>query len=432
MFKSLFEFYDAYSSDHDPKLLENKNWGSMAYFFQHLKEFPFWNALKEKMEQSGRNLENDLQAKNFDVILDFLLNDKGLNYGKLPKGLIHFHRYENEVRLAFDEHLVEAFYYASSNKTAHLHFTVSPEHEELFKSHLTLIKPKYENRYNLKFNVDFSNQLHKTDTLAVDENNQPFRDGHGEIVLRPGGHGALIENLNNIDSDIVFVKNIDNVTPDSLKDLGMKYKKVLAGVLLYYKDLIHKYIQKLQQVENLELTDLDEIGLFLQESLCIIPPEDFKPKKPVERIAYLFKKLNRPIRVCGMVKNEGEPGGGPFWVENPDKSASLHIVESAQIDTNQKEINDLVQLSTHFNPVDMVCYLKDYKNDKFNLLNFVDQNAVFIAEKSLNGKNLKALERPGLWNGAMADWITLFVEVPIDSFTPVKTVHDLLRKQHRN
>jgi len=238
--------------------------------------------------------------------------------------------------------------------------------------------------------------------------------------------------LNNLDSDIVFVKNIDNVTPDSLKELGMRYKKEWAGVLLYYKYLIHKYLQKLVLVEDLELLDLDEIGMFLQESLCIIPPEEFMPKKPIERIAYLFKKLNRPIRVCGMVKNEGEPGGGPFWVENQDKSASLHIVESAQIDTNQKEINDLVQLSTHFNPVDMVCYLKDYKNDKFNLLNFVDQNAVFIAEKSLNGKNLKALERPGLWNGAMADWITLFVEVPIESFTPVKTVHDLLRKQHQN
>jgi hypothetical protein len=432
MFKELFEFREAYSPDKYADLMLRKDFGSIHYFFKHLDEFPFWNELRDKYaETNGVAIEEDLLRKNFVQILNFILDEKGLNFGFLPKGLIHFHRYASEVRKAFDEHFVEAAQYADSGNKAFLHFTVSPEHQNLFEQRVNLVKEHFQQTFGLHYMVGFSNQEHSTDTVAATPDNQIFRDEKGDMLFRPGGHGALIQNLNNIDADIIFIKNIDNVAPDHLKAKTIDYKKALAGLLIYFKEKIHYYIAQLEEVETLEDEMMEEIGLFLVQNLCILPSMQFKPQNRLERIRYLYNKLNRPIRVCGMVKNEGEPGGGPFWTENADGSVSLQIVESAQIDLKNQEVKEIFAASTHFNPVDIVCYVKDFEGIKFDLTQYVDPATGFIAEKSYAGRKLKAMELPGLWNGAMADWITIFMEVPIDSFTPVKTVQDLLRPQHK-
>ena len=433
MFKDLFEFKTSYKGETEQykQLSENKEFGSMYYFFKHLDEFPFWQKLKEKYVQNDACVEEDLVKKEFAKVLGFILDEKGLNFGFLPKGLIQFHQYPTEIRKAFDEHFVEAANYASSNNLANLHFTVSPEHQSLFEEQYAKVKEKFEKKYNISYNVNFSNQKHSTDTVAVTLENEIVRNENNEILFRPGGHGALIQNLNNIDSDIIFIKNIDNVGPDRLKELTTDYKKALAGILLFFKNKIHTYIEQLEQFETLEDCHMDEIGNFLEKNLCILPSQNFKPKNRLGRIKYLYKKLNRPIRVCGMVKNEGEPGGGPFWTENNDGTVSLQIIESAQMDIKDNNIAEIVNSATHFNPVDIVCYVKNYEGIKFDLNKYVDSKTGFIAEKTSGAKKLKAMELPGLWNGAMADWITIFMETPIESFTPVKTVQDLLREQHK-
>lgn len=430
MFKALHSFQEKYDGSEEAyqNYLNDKSFNSVYKFINDIKNFAFYNDLKNVM--NDYDIDECIVNKNFIPIIEFLLFGKGLDYSELPKGLLKFHKYENCSRSAFEEHLVEAVNYCKDvNNNALLHFTVSPEHELKFKKLLNGIINEYEKKYDVKFNVTFSIQKSSTDTIAVDMHNEPFREKNGSLLFRPGGHGALIENLNDLNGDVVFIKNIDNIVPDRLKPETTLYKKVLAGYLIELQTNVFRYLEILSS-GNIGDNLLLEIKKFSESKLKIVI-NDFDEKEKNEKIKILFSKLNRPIRVCGMVKNEGEPGGGPFWVKNENGEISLQIIESSQIDfadSNQKEI---FEKSTHFNPVDLVCGVKDYKGNNFNLLNYIDSNTGFISVKSKDGKDLKAMELPGLWNGAMADWITVFVEVPIITFNPVKTINDLLRKEHQ-
>ena len=359
-----------------------------------------------------------------------LLNAAGLNYGALPKGLLKFHKYENGTRTPLEEHLVEgALYAAGKNGKVNVHFTVSPEHKDLFRALVEEKVKDYSSRYNVDYCVTFSEQKPSTDTIAADMDNHPFRDEKGKLLFRPGGHGALIENLNDLDADIVFIKNIDNVVPDRLKDDTVLYKKLIAGVLVTLQKQAFEYLELLDSGKYTR-EQVEEIIRFVQQKL-FCRRADIKDMEDGDLVLYLKKKLNRPMRVCGMVKNVGEPGGGPFLAYNADGTVSLQILESSQIDMNDPEKKAMFEKGTHFNPVDLVCALRDYKGRKFNLPDYVDKSTGFISRKSKNGKDLKALELPGLWNGAMSDWNTVFVEVPLSTFNPVKTVNDLLRPQHQ-
>ena len=349
-----------------------------------------------------------------------------MDYGQKPKGVLTFHKYEKEFRTAFEEHLYEgAFHSKTIENKVNIHFTISPEHSDLFNAIMESKVQQLENKFKVKFDISFSYQKPSTDMVAVDLNNDLFREPDGSLVFRPGGHGALIENLNDLDADIIFIKNIDNVVPDRLKDVTIEYKKALAGVLLSFQQMIFDYIEVLTKEGNKDEI-LFEIEHFIREELCYQIEGDNKKDKDT-----MLEILNRPLRVCGMVKNEGEPGGGPFWVKHQEDTTDLQIVESSQIDTNNHEQISILKSSTHFNPVDLVCATKDYKGNKFNLLNYRDSNTGFISKKSKDGRDLKAQELPGLWNGAMANWNTIFVEVPIITFNPVKTVNDLLREEHQ-
>jgi hypothetical protein len=340
-----------------------------------------------------------------------------------------FHSYPEGNRTPAGEHLTEGTYYAKDqNGNVNVHFTVSEEHKPLFKALIAARQSAYGQKLGAKFHTSFSVQKPSTDTIAVDMNNQPFREDDGTLLFRPGGHGALIENLNDIDSDVIFIKNIDNVVPDRLKEGEAHYKNLLAGVLAEMQQRAFYYLEKLDS-ENVTSEDLTKMLAFTENELCISHSETFSSDDELK--TYLRTKLNRPFRVCGMVKNVGEPGGGPFIVKNPDGTTSPQILESSQIDTNDEKAMNAFKNGSHFNPVDLVCGVKNYKGEKFDLTKFIDKNTGFISCKSKGGKALKALELPGLWNGAMSDWNTIFVEVPVSTFNPVKTVNDLLRAEHR-
>ncbi|OIP82901.1 MAG: NAD metabolism ATPase/kinase [Porphyromonadaceae bacterium CG2_30_38_12] len=422
MFKDLFEFLDA-SNEIPTKAAEKK-------FFDDIQKFAFYEALNSScLKNEGFSIADLMQEVFYKKIVANLLKTNGLNYGSLPKGLLLFHSYTTEKRTALQEHLVEGAMYASNVKqVVNIHFTVSTEHRALFEEHIHSMLSEYENALHKKFSISFSEQKPSTDTLAADENNEPFRE-NGKLVFRPGGHGALIENLNDLSADIIFIKNIDNVVPDSLKNQTVIFKKVIAGLLV---KLQHKTFEYLKVLENdLVIRDsLVEIALFSENELNN-HKADWQNLSDVDLKNYLQAKLNRPLRVCGMVKNTGEPGGGPFLTVNQDGTVSTQILESSQIDLNNPIEKQKMLQATHFNPVDLVCAVKDYKGQKFNLLQYVDKQTGFISLKSKNGKELKALELPGLWNGAMSDWNTVFVEVPIETFNPVKTVNDLLRTEHQ-
>lgn len=423
MFKDLYEFLS--SETHEPRN------AFMEKFFAGLSSFAFYNALDTVcLKNEKRTIPQLLSNKEYKAVVDNLLSEKGLNYGQLPKGLLLFHTYSNGVRTAMEEHLSEGAMYAKNNAAeVNIHFTVSPEHKAMFE-HLVATKiPAYENRFSVHYDVSFSTQKPSTDTLAADSENQPFRDKNGDLLFRPGGHGALIENLNDVDADVVFVKNIDNVVPDSFKCSTIIYKKVLAGVLITLQNKIFRYLRLIESGQYTH-AQIEEMIYFLQEDLCIKHPE-MKNLEDAELILYIKSKLSRPLRVCGMVKNVGEPGGGPFLTVNQDGSYSLQILESSQIDLSDPHKKELFENGTHFNPVDLVCALKNHKGVKYNLPDFVDKNTGFISLKSKDGRELKALELPGLWNGAMSNWNTIFVEVPIQTFNPVKTVNDLLRPEHQ-
>lgn len=425
MFKSLFSAKDQLEKGVDENTVIQDE--DVKTFFEKLKNFAFYGA----MEKAANKPMSDLSKLE---ILDLVLTEKGLNYGNLPKGLLLFHRYKKKARTSFEEHCVEGALYAKDNQgKIKLHFTVSPEHQEAFEAHINSVKAHYETLFSVAYDVSFSQQKPSTDTIAVDLENEPFRNEDGSLLFRPGGHGALLDNLNDLDADVIFIKNIDNVVPDNKKEETVQYKKALAGLLLNYQKRIFSYQQIL---DERHYTALDhkffaEATNFLENVLNVKPPSNQYYTEKEELYHYLKEKFNRPIRVCGMVKNEGEPGGGPFWAKNNDQSISLQVVESSQIDMNNEQQKSIVNNATHFNPVDLVCGTKNYKGESYNLLDFRDPKTGFISYKSKDGKELKAQELPGLWNGAMADWNTLFVEVPIETFNPVKTVNDLLRKEHQ-
>jgi hypothetical protein len=430
MFKDLFSFMNDYDgSETSRKAFESDAKHPVGKFFRDLKRFAFYQALEGTLPE-GETLEGLMAKGEYAKILRHLLTEDGLNYGALPKGLLLFHQYENGPRTPLEEHLAEAAHYSKGRGgVAHLHFTVSPEHEEKFRERLEEVRHAFEQAFGASFQVSFSQQKPSTDTVAVDMANAPFRESDGSILFRPGGHGALLENLNDIDADVVFVKNIDNVVPDRIKEETYRYKKALAGLLLQTQDRVFDYLRRLDAGEASEGLAQEIIG-FLQEQLCVSDPQAAAlPLK--EKLAYCRRKLDRPVRVCGMVKNEGEPGGGPFWAANADGSTSLQVVESAQIDLDDADKRAIAHAATHFNPVDLVCAPRNYQGRKFDLLAFRDPQTGFITYKSKDGRELKAQELPGLWNGAMADWNTLFVEVPIITFNPVKTVNDLLRANHQ-
>lgn len=423
MFKDLYD----YLSGEDKQMSVQ-----MVKFFSELDKFAFYDDLKEILTRNNLSIEKLLEVKKHSTIIEYILEEKGLNYAKLPKGMLKFHKYTKGARTSFEEHLIEALNYSTDKRsTANIHFTVSQEHTQLFEEKYSQVKNNIENEFNTELNISFSTQKSSTDTIAVKPTNEAFRNNNAQLVFRPGGHGALIENLNQLDNDIVFIKNIDNVVPDKLKIDTYKYKKALAGKLLD----VQKYI--FSSVKNIKNNTADNNSLegmlkFSTKELCILPPQDLCLKEDTEIKKYILNIFDRPIRVCGMVKNEGEPGGGPFFSTNQDGTTSLQIVEGAQIDKDNKMQAEILNSSSHFNPVDLVCGLRNYKAEKFDLKNYIDYNTGFISAKSLNGKQLKAMELPGLWNGAMSNWNTIFVEVPVITFNPVKTIFDLLREEHRN
>lgn len=401
-----------------------------ATFFDNLEAFAFHDDLTAVMKDKGIDAQQCIEQKDYLPLLNMLLDDEGLGYAMLPKGLLRFHRYPDGNRTAMEEHLVEGANYARAETgKVKLHFTVSPEHRGRFVNHVGHVLEKWEKQFGVSFQVKFSTQKPSTDTLAVDMQNEPFREKDGSLLFRPGGHGALLQNLNDLEEDLVFIKNIDNVVPDRLRQQTYIYKKALGGLLI---ELREKSFEILSKINNNTFSESDytEARSFATEQLCIDSrklPDSFEQGTKALQIL-----LNRPMRICGMVKNQGEPGGGPFWVESPgDGSHSLQIVESSQVNHEDKAQKEIFSQSTHFNPVDLVCSVKGFDGKLFDLTQFTDPQTGFISIKSKDGKDLKAQELPGLWNGAMAGWITVFVEVPLITFNPVKTIMDLLREEHR-
>lgn len=424
MFKDLYAFVDSNGKDPSGKEIMRK-------FITGLREFAFYDDLKKVLEAGGESIESLIKSGSYTKIVAGLLDRDGLNYSGLPKGLLAFHRYGMYSRTAFEEHLVEsALYCKGGNNEARIHLTVSPEHQGAFKNLFNRVRTELEDSFMVSLQAGFSTQKPSTDTIAVDTGNNPFRNSKGKLVFRPGGHGALLDNLDCLDADLVFIKNIDNVVPDHLKGDTVKYKKALGGMLLSFRERIYDYLNTLEDKDNCNEGLLEEILIFLEQELFVIPPPGTDLLNNDEKRKYLISKLNRPVRICGMVRNEGEPGGGPFWVRNSDGSVALQIVESSQINLGDPLMKKIFDASTHFNPVDLVCSLKDYNGNKFRLHSFRDPGTGFISSKTYEGKEIRAMELPGLWNGSMADWNTVFVEVPVSTFNPVKTVFDLLRPQH--
>lgn len=421
MFKNIFAF-----------VTENKAQPETAFeheFFDNITKFAFFPLLnKACVETHKKNIAELLAEGRYVDVASMLLDSRGLNYGALPKGLLKFHRAAaGTVHTPVEEHLEEGAQYAADmNRNVNLHFTVSPEHRNEFKKILDAKLPTMEMVWGVTYNVTMSEQKASTDTMAVNADNTPYRDPKGELLFRPAGHGALIENLNEREAQVIFVKNIDNVVPARLRHTTIRYKKVIAGYLVGIQKQVADYLNMLDQGN----APLKEILAFVENSL-FTHNEATASMDDDALAAYLRAKLNRPLRVCGMVRNEGEPGGGPYLAYNADGSFSPQILEAAQIDATDASAVALMKSGTHFNPVDLVCYIRDYKGNKFNLKDFVDYSTGLISEKSKDGVAIKALELPGLWNGSMSDWNTIFVEVPIETFNPVKTVNDLLRTQHQ-
>lgn len=422
MFKDVFAFADA---DYDvPTTAFEKK------YFDGIENFAFYEVLDKTCQNLyGKGVKQLTEEGNYKNVAKAMLSVEGMNYGQLPKGMLLFHNYEEGPRTPMEEHLVEGALYAASAGKARVHFTVSHEHMDMFKQRVAEKADGYAKKYGISYDISFSEQKPSTDTIAVNSDNTPFRNDDGSLLFRPGGHGALIENLNEISADVIFIKNIDNVVPDRLKEDTVEYKQVIAGILVDTQAKAFDYLRLLDTGKYTH-EQLEEIIRFVQQNLCC-RKSDIKHLEDAELVIYLRNKLNRPMRVCGVVKNVGEPGGGPFLTYNQDGTVSLQILESSQIDTANEEYMKMFKEGTHFNPVDLVCAVRDYKGNQFNLPEFVDKTTGFISSKSKSGRELKALELPGLWNGAMSDWNTIFVEVPLSTFNPVKTVNDLLREQHQ-
>ncbi|MGC1472275.1 MAG: DUF4301 family protein [Psychroserpens sp.] len=433
MFKFLFTFLDEYKLEKETiNAYINRNKSrDLSLFFIGIEKFPFYHIVANRLKNAYPDLENrSINEQGFRFVQMMLDEDK-LDYGNFPKGLLPFHEYKNQViSTAFEEHLFESALYSSNNEATRLHFTISEKHKHKFDEEFARIKKKVEDKTGTKFNISFSYQKQSTDTIAVTPRNKPFRDDDGSLLFRPSGHGALIENLNELNADIIFIKNIDNVVTYKYKAEVAKHKKILAGLLIKIQEQAFNYLKDLDKKDVSE-EKLKEIAMFLEKDMHVKMSAEFKKYSRKYQIEYVTEKLNRPIRICGMVKNEGEPGGGPFWVKDEQGSVSLQIVESAQINKKSKKQKEILKNATHFNPVDVVCGTKNYKGETFDLTQFVDQKTAFITMKTKTGKDLKALELPGLWNGSMANWNTIFVEVPLITFNPVKTVNDLLKAPHQ-
>jgi hypothetical protein len=423
MFKELLEF-----QYHKKKYSDLETFPSLKLFFQNINRFAFFNDLKNILHTKNYDITELIENKQYGIILSTLLDSQELNFKSLPKGLLKFHSYSDDTRTSVEEHLIEAFNYALSNNTVNLHFTILPEHTTLFEKEFSHLKEKYEKKLAVKINFSWSYQKKSTDTIAVDMNNEPLLDEKGLLVFRPGGHGALLDNLNDIDADLIFIKNIDNVAKDYLKSITYRYKKAIAGLLIHYKKKISEFLSYVEWHDTYSAKKRKEISDFLEKELFVNVPGSFNSYKLFGE----FIKLNlcKPIRVCGMVENKGESGGGPFWISNNNKELSLQIVETSQVNPNDSMQQEILNKSTHFNPVDIVCSIKDNTGNNYNLLKYRNPNTGYITEKTINEKKIKAQELPGLWNGSMAHWISIFVEIPVETFTPVKTVNDLLRKEH--
>ncbi|MGB5500473.1 MAG: DUF4301 family protein [Maribacter sp.] len=427
MFKALFNFLDAYdpSKESLKSYFERTNDTDLQVFNTGLKNFPFYDIVQERIKGKFANKDEELY-----LFVKEMMSEDTLNYGFYPKGLLPFHNYGNHSATPFEEHLKEASNYAKVGEDANLHFTISEQHIRMFTEEYGAINDRLSKETKTSFNIGYSYQKASTDTIAVDMDNKPFRNADGSLLFRPGGHGALIENLNEEEADIIFIKNIDNVVVPKVQDELVKSKKMLAGLLLKVQEKAFNYAQILDD-NTLSADVMVDIKEFLENELNVRFVDKYSSFNLGDQIEILKDKINRPIRICGMVKNEGEPGGGPFWIRNAHDHVSLQIIESAQLDMSNEKQVDILNNSTHFNPVDLVCGVKNFKGEKYNLLNFVDHKQAFITNKTQEGRELKALELPGLWNGAMAFWNTIFVEVPLSTFNPVKTVNDLLKPTHQ-
>ncbi|MCZ8090078.1 DUF4301 family protein [Flavobacterium sp.] len=431
MFKFLNEFLNDFDHENETinAYINRKKDKNLPTFLAGIEKFPFFEEVKSKVKSLVPDYYSlESHEKSYHFIKTMLSSDY-YDFANKPKGVLDFHKYQSHIATPVEEHLNECAFYATSNGVSHLHFTVSENHEALFREIVNNVKEKVENRTETTLNVNYSYQHKSTDTIAVDFKNQPFRNEKGQLVFRPGGHGALINNLNSLDADVIFIKNIDNVIQNHIKEITL-YKKGLAGILLEFQEEIFAILNAIEKQEFLE-NEVETVVDFMKSKLNIKVRDDFQKFTFEHKIEFIKTKLNRPIRVCGMVKNEGEPGGGPFWVRNAKGNLSLQIVESSQVDTNDFVQNEILSKATHFNPVDLVCATKDYHGNKFDLTQFVDHSSGFIVHKNNKGKELKGYELPGLWNGAMAKWITVFVEVPLVTFNPVKTVNDLLKPAHQ-
>lgn len=422
MFKDLFAFLNGKQDTPDTDFIKT--------FFRDIEKFAFFPALNTAaMRLYGKSVHSLIKEKRYKDVVFALLDEKGLNYGQLPKALLEFHKIHGGSRTPLAEHLAEGAKYATGSKgEVKVHFTVSPEHRALVEAKIEEIRGALENQYGVKFDITLSEQKPSTDTVAALENGEPYRED-GKLFFRPGGHGALIENLNDLDADVVFVKNIDNVVPDSKRAVTNKYKKIIGGILVGLKQRADEYCRLLKKGTP-SPEKLAEIEKFLSANLHL-ENEGLKELTDKEKAEFFFRKLNRPMRVAGMVKNEGEPGGGPFIIRDKDGTTSLQILESTQIDMSDRKSAAMLKESSHFNPVDLACAIKNFEGKPFNLPDYVDAETGFISSKSRKGVEFKALELPGLWNGAMSDWNTIFVEVPAATFNPVKTVNDLLREAHQ-
>ncbi len=433
MFKDLIFVSKKHQKINRNLLSENKThpeYKSVLNTIDNLKGFGFYKELQKCMLNDGLALEEYLALGEYTILIDYLLTEKGLNYSSSPKGLIQFHSYIDDNRTAFEEHIVESKnYVCDSQNISNLHFTLSDENYLEVEKFIEQVRPKYESDGS-KIIITYSTQKKSTDTVAFLSDGSMVRNKNGEVLLRPAGHGALLENLNEIDADIIFIKNIDNVLPDRLNTQTFRYKKLLAGILLDVQSKIFSFLQLFDSKKNDDEILLNLEG-YLKNSLNIVLPKNFEKKSFEDQMNYCYSILNRPVRICGMVKNEGEPGGGPFWVREPDGTVTKQIVEAAQIDFTSENQTEIFGSSTHFNPVDIVCGVKNYKGEKFDLLKFRNPDLGIVSTKNQNGKNIKVFELPGLWNGGMHNWITIFVEVPLSTFNPVKELNDLLKPAHQ-
>ncbi|ADV48397.1 hypothetical protein Celal_1072 [Cellulophaga algicola DSM 14237] len=428
MFKAFFSFLGKYNPQEEELDAYIKRTGDkdIEKFSERLINFPFYEIIQKRI-----NGKFNSKGEELFLFVNEMLSEQGLNYGFYPKGLLPFHNYGDYAATPFEEHLKEAALYATAGGEAKLHFTISEQHGEMFNAEFDAIKERVSTETNASYDISYSFQKAQTDTIAVTMDNELFREENGTLLFRPGGHGALIENLNEQDADIIFIKNIDNVVPSRNIDKVAASKEVLGGLLVRLQEKAFKYATQLEHKSSLDFDLMMEIKSFLEKDLNARFSDNFESYTIAQQIEILIDKINRPIRICGMVKNEGEPGGGPFWIKDTKGNISLQIIESAQIDASNVSQMNILKNATHFNPVDLVCGVKNFKGEKFNLINFVDVKQGFITDKTKDGKELKALELPGLWNGAMAFWNTIFVEVPLVTFNPVKTVNDLLKESHQ-